>query len=225
MVCRRIAARWANGCTGLASVIKKTLLASEVLQHDIAERRRVWIETRQSDMANMLERLVFIDETSLKTNLVKTTGWAPRGQRLIDHAPFGHWHTQTFIAGLAHDGLIAPWVLDGALNRASFDAYVERVLTPALRPGQIVVADNLSSHKSSRALDLLRAQGNDLIFLPPYSPDPNPIEMAFSKLKTLIRKAAARTYQALWRQVGAVCNLFLPQECKNYFIAAGYGSN
>jgi transposase len=148
-------------------------------------------------MANMLERLVFIDETSLKTNLVKTTGWAPVGKRLVDHAPFGHWHTQTFIAGLAHDGLIAPWVLDGAMNRDSFETYITRELAPALRPGQIVVADNLAAHKSSRAIELLRAQGNDLIFLPPYSPDMNPIEMAFSKLKTLIRKAAARTYEAL----------------------------
>jgi transposase len=191
----------------------------------VAERRRVWVETRQSDMANMLERLVFIDETSLKTNLVKTTGWAPVGKRLVDHAPFGHWHTQTFIAGLAHDRLIAPWVLDGAMNRDSFETYITRELAPALRPGQIVVADNLAAHKSSRAIELLRAQGNDLIFLPPYSPDFNPIEMAFSKLKTLIRKAAARTYTALWKQVGAVCDLFQPQECRNYFIAAGYGLN
>lgn len=191
----------------------------------MAERRKAWVETRQTDMANTLERLVFIDETSLKTNLVKTTGWAPVGQRLIDHAPFGHWHTQTFIAGLTQDGLIAPWVLDGAMNRDSFDAYVQSQLAPALRPGQIVVADNLSSHKSVRAINLLRAQGNDLIFLPPYSPDLNPIEMAFSKLKALIRKAAARTYHALWRKVGAVCDLFPPQECRNYFMAAGYGPN
>jgi transposase len=209
----------------LASVIKKTLLASEILRPDVAERRRVWVETRQPDMANMLERLVFIDETSLKTNLVKTTGWAPIGKRLIDHAPFGHWHTQTFIAGLGCDGLIAPWVLDGAMNRESFETYIAQVLAPAIRPGQIVIADNLSSHKSSRALDLLRDQGKDLIFLPPYSPDLNPIEMAFSKLKTLIRKAAARTYSALWNQVGAVCDLFQPQECRNYFRAAGYGAN
>ena len=174
-------------------------------------------------MANMLEMLVFIDETSLKTNLVKTTGWAPVGQRLIDHAPFGHWHTQTFIAGLSQDGLIAPWVLDGAMNRVSFDTYIEHELAPALRPGQIIIADNLSSHKSARAIAFLRAQGNDLIFLPPYSPDLNPIEMAFSKLKTLIRKVAARTYQALWTCVGAVCDLFQSQECKNYFKAAGYG--
>ena len=100
-----------------------------------------------------------------------------------------------------------------------------RELAPALRPGQIVVADNLSSHKSSCAIALLRAQGNDLIFLPPYSPDLNPIEMAFSKLKSLLRKAAARTYTALWKQVGAVCDLFKPHECRNYFTAAGYGSN
>ena len=219
-----IAARSADGCTGLASAIKKTLLASEILRPDIAERRKAWIETRQPDMANMLERLVFIDETSLKTNLVKTTGWAPIGVRLIDHAPFGHWHTQTFIAGLSEGGLIAPWVLDAAMNRDSFDTYVRHVLAPALRPGQIVVADNLSSHKSAQAIALLRAQGNDLIFLPPYSPDLNPIEMAFSKIKTLIRKAAARTYQALWAQVGKACDLFSPQECKNYLKAAGYGS-
>ena len=176
-------------------------------------------------MANMLEMLVFIDETSLKTNLVKTTGWAPVGARLIDHAPFGHWNTQTFIAGLAQDGLIAPWVLDSAMNRASFDAYVEHQLAPALKPEQILAArprtgggsrlthDNLSSHKSPRAQALLRAQGNDLIFLPPYSPDLNPIEMAFSKLKALIRKSTARTYQALWTCVGAACDLFPSQEC------------
>ena len=123
------------------------------------------------------------------------------------------------------------------MNRDSFETYIQGQLAPALRPGQILAArprtgggarlthDNLSSHKSTRAIELLRAQGNDLIFLPPYSPDLNPIEMAFSKLKTLIRKAAARTYQALWRQVGAVCDLFHPQECQNYFIAAGYGTN
>ena len=225
MACRCIAAQSAGGCTGLASAIKKTLLASEQLRPDVAERRRAWVETFQPDMANMLERLVFIDETSLKTNLVKATGWAPVGKRLIDHAPFGHWNTQTFIAGLGCDGLVAPWVLDGAMNRASFEAYVEHELAPALRKGQIVIADNLSSHKSPRAIELLRAKGCDLIFLPPYSPDLNPIEMAFSKLKTMIRKAAARTYQDLWNTVGRVCDLFPSQQCSNYFYAAGYGAN
>jgi transposase len=173
-------------------------------------------------MANLLEMLVFIDETSLKTNLVKASGWAPVGKRLVDHAPFGHWHTQTFIAGLGSGGLVAPWVLDGAMNRASFEAYVEHELAPALKPGQIVIADNLSSHKSPHVQALLKAQGNQILFLPPYSPDLNPIEMAFSKLKTLIRKGAARTYQALWNLVGKVCDLFPAPECQNYFRAAGY---
>ena len=223
MASRCIARQSANGFTGSASAIKKTLLANEILRPDVAERRRVWVETRQPGLSKALERLVFIDETSLRTNLVKTTGWAPVGARLVDHAPFGHWHTQTFIAGLGCDGLVAPWVLDGAMNRDSFESYIECQLAPALTPGQIVVADNLSSHKSNRVFELLRAQGNDLIFLPPYSPDLNPIEMAFSKLKTLIRKAAARTYDALWKTAGAVCDLFQPQECKNSFKAAGYG--
>jgi transposase len=206
----------------LASAIKKTLLASEQLRPDVAEARRNWVEDRQPVMANMLEMLVFIDETSLKTNLVKTTGWAPVGARLVDHAPFGHWHTQTFIAGLGSDGLVAPWVLDGAMNRASFEAYVEHELAPALKPGQIVIADNLSSHKSQTVQAMLKAQGNQILFLPPYSPDLNPIEMAFSKLKTLIRKGAARTFQALWNLVGKVCDLFPHHECQNYFHAAGY---
>ena len=165
----------------------------------------------------MLEMLVFIDEIEplkaplvraqwrgLKTNLVKTTGWAPRGARLGSgrcaagpRAPFGHWQTQTFIAGPGCDGLLAPWVLDGAMNRARFEAYVAHELAPALKPGQIVIADNLSSHKAPHVQALLQAQGNRILFLPPTSPDLNPIEMAFSKLKTLIRKGAARTYQAL----------------------------
>ena len=167
-------ARSENGCTGLVSAIRKTLLASEQLRPDVAERRKDWVETRQPAMAGMLEMLVFIDETSLKTTLVKTTGWAPVGARLVDHAPFGHRHTQTFIAGLGADGLVAPWVLDGAMNRVSFEAYVEHERAPALKPGQIVIADNLSSHKSPRAQALLIAQGNCLLFLPTCSPDPNP---------------------------------------------------
>jgi transposase len=146
---------------------KKTLPASEILRPEVAERRKAWVGAFQPDIAKMLERLVFIDETSLKTNLVRTTGRAPVGQRLIDHAPFGHWHTQTFIAGPAQDRLIAPRVPDGAMNRDSFDTYVERQRAPALRRGQIVAADNLSSHKSGQAPELLRAQGNELIFLPP----------------------------------------------------------
>jgi hypothetical protein len=187
----------------LASATRRTPPASEILRPDIAERRRVRVETRQPDMANMLERQVFIDETSLKTNLVKATGRAPVGKRLIDHAAVGHWHAQTLIAGLCLDRLVAPWGPGGATSRVSFDACVERVL----------------------ALDLLRAQGNDLIFLPPCSPDLNPIEMAVSKLKTPIPKATARTCAALWRQAGDVRDLFQPKEYRNHFKAAGYRCN
>ena len=142
-------------------------------------------------MARHLERLAFIDETSLKTNMAKTIGWAPRGQRLVDHAPFGHWRTQTFIGALRHDRLDAPWVIDGAMNGELFDLYVETQLVPTLRQGDVVILDNLSSHKSPGAAKAMRAVGAWFLFLPPYSPDLNPIEMAFSKLKALIRKAAA----------------------------------
>ena len=140
-------------------------------------------------MANHLERLAFIDETSAKTNMAKTTGWAPRGQRLVDHAPFGHWRTQTFIGALRHDRLDAPWVIDGAMNGEMFDRYVETQLAPTLRAGDVVILDNLSSHKNPSAARTLREIGTWFLFLPPYSPDLNPIEMAFSKLKALIRKA------------------------------------
>lgn len=173
-------------------------------------------------MANHLERLAFIDETGLKTNMVKLTGWAPVGERLVDHAPFGHWHSQTFVAALRHDRLDAPWVIPGAMNRELFERYVETQLAPTLRRGDIVVLDNLSSHKSPRAARTLRDIGAWFLFLPPYSPDLNPIEMAISKLKALIRKAAARTYDELWRAVGRVCDLFSDEECYNFFKAAGY---
>ena len=176
-------------------------------------------------MANHLERLAFIDETSVKTNMAKTTGWAPRGQRLVDHTPFGHWRTQTFIGALRHDRLDAPWVIDGAMNGEMFDRYVVTQLAPALRAGDVVILDNLSSHKNPSAARTLREIGTWFLFLPPYSPDLNPIEMAFSKLKALIRKAAARTYEDLWQAVGRVCGLFSDEECYNFFRAAGYEVN
>ncbi len=173
-------------------------------------------------MASHLERLAFIDETSVKTNMVKTTGWAPRGQRLVDHAPFGHWRTQTFVAALRHDRMGAPWVLDGAMNAEMFDLYVTTQLAPTLRPGDVVILDNLSSHKSPGAARALHAIGAWFLFLPPYSPDLNPIEMAFSKLKTLLRKRAARSFDAITQALGEICNLFSVTECRNYFKAAGY---
>ena len=176
-------------------------------------------------MGKFLERLVFIDETSLNTKMVKTSGWAPIGERLIDHAPFGHWHTQTFIAGLRHDALTAPWVIDGPINSRRFETYIETQLVPTLTPGYVVILDNLSSHKSAKAAQDLKTAGAWFLFLPQYSPDLNPIEMAFAKLKTLTRKAAARNDQDLWRAVGEVCELFTEQECMNFFNAAGYEAN
>ncbi len=176
-------------------------------------------------MAKALDRLVFIDETSLNTKMTKTTGWAPVGERLVDHAPFGHWNTQTFIAALRQDGLTAPWVIDGAINRELFNTYIETQLLPTLKPRDMVMLDNLSSHKSAAAAEMLKSVGAGFLFLPSYSPDLNPIEMAFSKLKALIRKAAARTYDDLWKATGEVCDLFSEEECYNYFKAAGYEAN
>lgn len=173
-------------------------------------------------MRTLLPRLGFIDETALKTNMAKTTGWSPKGARLIDHAPFGHWNTQTVIAALRHDRLDAPWVIDGAMNREMFDLYVKTQLAPTLQPGDVIILDNLSSHKSPKAAETMREVGAWFLFLPPYSPDLNPIEMAFAKLQALIRRAAARAYDALWQAVGHVCELFSEDKCYNFFKAAGY---
>jgi len=189
---------------------------------DVARARDVWISRRQPFMRNMLTRIGFIDETSLKTNMAKTTGWSPCGARLVDHVPFGHWNTQTFIAALRHDRLDAPWVIDGPINRELFDLYIQTQLAPTLHKGDVVILDNLATHRSPKAAAILKDIGAWFLFLPPYSPDLNPIEMAFAKLKALIRKAAARTYDQLWKAVGQVCDLFTEEECYNFFKAAGY---
>lgn len=205
--------------------MKKALQAAEQQRPEVRQARHVWITRRQPFMRNLLPRIGFIDETSLKTNMVKATGWAPKGERLISHAPFGHWNTQTFIAALRHDRLDAPWVIDEAMNGELFDLYVETQLAPTLRRGDVIILDNLSSHKSPKAAGVMRDVGAWFLFLPPYSPDLNPIEMAFAKLKALIRRAAARTYDELWRAVGQVCDLFTKEECANFFKAAGYGGD
>lgn len=171
------------------------------------------------------QRLVFIDETSVKTNLVRLRGRAPRGERLYSPAPFGRWRTQTFIAGLTQDSLVAPWIVDGAMNGDAFDAYVETQLAPRLEPRTVVILDNLSTHKSPRAAAALRKRGCWLLFLPPYSPDLNPIEQAFAKLKAHLRRIAARTYDDLIAAVGDVCSLFQPDECRNFLKAAAYASD
>jgi transposase len=206
----------------LVYAIKKSLQAAEQQTPAVAEQRKYWQEFYLEILPTKPEKLVFLDETSLKTNLIKLSGWAPIGQRLVDHVPHGRQGTQTLIAALRHDELSAPWVIDGAMNSELFCLYIETQLAPTLSPGDVVILDNLSSHKSKRAAQLLEQIGVKLLFLPPYSPDFNPIEMAFSKLKGLIRKSAARTYDELWKAVGKVCNLFSPNECANFFEAAGY---
>lgn len=136
--------------------------------------------------------------------------------------PHGHWKTTTFVGALTLRGFIAPWVLDGPINRAAFETYVAKVLVPELRPGDTVVMDNLSSHKGPKVREMVEAAGAELRYLPPYSPDFNPIEMAFSKLKALLRKAAERTLDGLWNAIGTIIDIFKPDECRNYFAAAGY---
>lgn len=168
------------------------------------------------------ERLVFIDETWTATNMARSHGRCPRGERLRMGFPHGHRKTTTLVAGLRLDGMVAPMVLDGPINGDWFEAYVAHVLAPTLRPGDIVIMDNLSSHKRAAARAIIEAQGAELRFLPPCSPDFNPIEMAFSKLKALLRKAAERTVDGLWNAIGRLLNVFTPQECANYFSAAGY---
>lgn len=170
-------------------------------------------------------RLVFIDETAVTTKMTRLRGRSLRGSRLEADAPFGHWRTQTFIAGLRIDELSAPWVLDGPMNRAAFDIYIETQLAPTLQPGDVVIADNLSSHKSAYAQAVLKSQGNWLLFLPPYSPDLNPIEMAYAKLKAHLRRLKARTFDALFQSVAQTCTLFPSEECRNFFKAAGYVAN
>ncbi len=165
---------------------------------------------------------MFIDETWTATNMARLRGRAPRGQRLRMSVPHGHWKTTTLIAGLRRDRIVAPFVLDGSINRDAFETYVARVLVPELRAGDIVVMDNLSSHKGPLVRELIEAAGARLLYLPPYSPDFNPIENAFAKLKALLRKAAERTVEGLWTAIGRLVDVFTPTECANYFAAAGY---
>jgi transposase len=165
---------------------------------------------------------VFIDETWASTNMARRDGRAPRGERLRAGIPYGHWKTTTFLAGLRITGMMAPMVLDGPINRLAFQAYVEQVLVPELSPGDIVVMDNLSSHKGPAVCQAIAATGARLLYLPPYSRDFNPIENAFAKLKALLRKAAEPTVDGLWDAIGHIIDLFTPSECANYFAAAGY---
>lgn len=164
------------------------------------------------------------DETSVKTNLTRQRGRSLRGERLVMDAPFGAWGTQTFIAGLSADALIAPWVIKGAMDGPAFAAYVEKVLVPELSPGTVVILDNLVTHKNADAAKAMRDAGCWFLFLPPYSPDLNPIEMAFAKLKAHLRRIGARTFSQMFDAIAEVCDLYSQTECWNYLKAAGYAS-
>ena len=168
-------------------------------------------------------RLLFVDETWATTNMTPTRGRSPRGQRCVAHAPHGHWHTTTFVCALGEQGLAAPLVLDGAINGEVFLAWVEQFLVPVLCPGDVVVMDNLGSHKVLGVAQAIEACGATLLYLPPYSPDLNPIEQVFAKLKLLLRRTAARTVDSLWDSIGDLLHAFSPAECRNYIRNCGYG--
>jgi transposase len=184
--------------------------------------RQAW---RESQPQLEPEHLVFIDESGLSTKMARLRGWAPKGQRCLASVPHGHWKTTTFVGGLTQQGFIAPMLLDGPMNGECFLAWVEQMLAPVLKPGDVVVMDNLPGHKVTGIRQAIAACGADLRYLPPYSPDLNPIENSFAKLKSHIRKVAARTFEGLETAAAEALETFTPAECQNYFAHAGYGSD
>jgi transposase len=200
----------------MASPSKKTAHASEQQRPDVLRRRQAWFAA-QPDLEP--ERLVFIDETGASTKMARRYGRSARGVRCRAPIPHGHWKTTTFVGALRLEGMTAPMVLDGAMHAAAFLAYVEQV---TLKPGDIVVMDNLPAHKPKAIREAIEKAGAELRFLPPYSPDLNPIEMAFSKFKAFLKRAAARTINDLWDAIASALDTFTPTECRNFFTAAGY---
>ena len=197
---------------------KKTGHASEQEREDVAEAREAWFEG-QLDLDP--SKLVFLDETAVSTNMARRFGWAPRGERCRMSVPFG-WRTKTLVAALRWDRIDAPMTIDGALDGASFLAYVEQVLAPTLSAGETVLMDNVRTHKVAGVKEAIEAKGARLVYLPPYSPDFDPIEESFSKIKSILRRIAARTAEALEAAVGEALQSFTPQECMNYFASTGY---
>jgi len=212
-------ARCGASSTGTRSASKKSLHAAEQDRADVAQAREQW---KAEQSALDAERLVFIDETGTSTNMARLRGRAPRGERLCAKVPHGHWKTTTFVAGLRVGAITAPCVMDGPMDGDTFRAYVEQILAPTLKPGDIVGMDNLSAHKVEGVREAIEARGAELRYLPPYSPDLNPIEQLFAKLKALLRKACERTVEGLWSRIGELLSLFSPGECANYFRNAGY---
>ena len=201
---------------------KKVLRAAEQQRPDVVEKRRWWDILM---MRHSLDCYVFIDEMGANTKMARLYGWGPKSERVVSSVPHGHWKTTTFVGALRATGLTAPLVIDGALNGELFLAYVQQQLIPTLSPGDIVVLDNLSSHHRSGVREAIEAAGCTLAHLPPYSPDLNPIEQLFSKLKSLLRKHAERTLESLWSRIGQLVTEFLPDECRNYLRHAGYTAN
>jgi transposase len=200
---------------------KKSLRAAEQEREDVARARRKWI--REQGLLDPA-KLVFIDETSVNTNMVRLYGRAPCGVRLVDHGPFGHWETMTFVSGLRHDGKVAPMLIEGPINGELFLAYVEQCLVPTLKPDDIVVVDNVATHKVAGVVEAIEAAGATLRYLPKYSPDLNPIEMPFSKFKDCLRKLAQRTIPGIRHATRSFLSSLTGQECSNYLRHAGYAS-
>ena len=218
---RRGLVRSGGSSTVTASALKKSVRAAEQDRPDVAAARMAWADG-QTKLDP--ERLVFIDETGTSTNMARLRGRARRGERLVGKIPHGHWKTTTFVAGLRSDALTAPCVIDGPMNGNTFLAYVEQILAPSLKPGDIVVLDNLSAHKVAGVREAVEAAGARLLYLPPYSPDFNPIEQLFAKIKALLRKAAERSVDGLWSRIASLLDAFTPQECANYLRNVGYAS-
>jgi transposase len=193
--------------------------AAEQDRPDVAARRTQW---RADQPDHDVHRLIFIDETWSKTNMTRLRGRAPIGQRLVEKVPHGHWKTTTLIAALGISGIRCSTVVDGAVNGDVFEAFVEQVLVPQLRPGDVVVMDNLSSHKRARTRERIEAAGAQVLFLPPYSPDLNPIEMIFAKAKQLLRSLACRTREALWSRMQSVLDQITASDAANCFRHCGY---
>jgi transposase len=198
---------------------KKTRVAFEQQREDVAEARRQWAAEQ---LLIDPDRVVFIDETWAKTNMTRTYGRSPRGARLVSRVPYGRWETTTFLGAMRSNGFIAPLCVEGAINGRVFLAWVQQQLVPSLQAGDIVVMDNLSSHKTPGVVAAIEAAGAEVRYLPPYSPDLNPIELAFSKFKKLLRDGAQRTTEKLWSLCGSALGLFTENECRNYFRHCGY---
>jgi transposase len=218
---RRGSGRSGGSSIATASASKKSIRAAEQDRPDVAAARTAWADNQPKLDP---DRLVFIDETGTSTKMARLRGRAPRGKRLVGEIPHGHWKTTTFVAGLRSTALTAPCVIDGPMNGNAFLAYVEQVLAPTLKPGDIVVLDNLSAHKVPGIREAIEAAGAKLFYLPPYSPDFNPVEQLSAKLKALLRKAAERSVDGLWSRIASLLSAFTPEECANYFRNAGYAS-